>query len=83
MVHTLLIQKKINVTDNIAMINLYDILQEILTETVTPQDVNDAINNKIQVIINYSDEKNRAPNRCSYFFVISITHRAHRSALPS
>lgn len=45
------------------MLNLYDILQEILTETVTPQDVNDAINNKIQVIINYSDEKNRAPNK--------------------
>ena len=44
-------------------INLYDILQQILTEGVSPTDVNDAINNKVQVIINYSDEKNRAPER--------------------
>lgn len=45
------------------MLNLYQILQNILNESVTPNEVNDAINNKIQVIINYSDEKNRAPNK--------------------
>ena len=45
------------------MINLYEILQEILNESVTPQDVNNAIDNKLQVIINYSDEKNRAPKK--------------------
>ena len=45
------------------MINLYEILQEILSESVTPQDVNDAIDNKLQVIINYSDEENHAPKK--------------------
>lgn len=45
------------------MLNLYHILKNILTESVTPNDVNDAIDNKVQVIINYSDEENRAPNK--------------------
>ena len=45
------------------MINLYEILQNILHENVTPQDVTSAIDDKIQVIINYSDEKNRAPKK--------------------
>ena len=45
------------------MINLYEILQTILHENVTPQDVTSAIDDKIQVIINYSDEKNRAPKK--------------------
>ena len=44
-------------------LNLYNILQQILSETVTPKDVNDAIDNKIQVIINYNDEDNHAPNK--------------------
>lgn len=44
-------------------LNLYDILQRVLTESVSPNEVNDAIDNKIQVIINYSDEKNRAPEK--------------------
>lgn len=45
------------------MLNLYNILKNILSESITPKDVNDAIDNKIQVIINYSDEKNRAPKK--------------------
>ena len=45
------------------MLNLYDILQEVLAESVSPSDVVDAINNKYQVIITYSDEKNRAPKK--------------------
>lgn len=45
------------------MLNLYNILQNILSESVTPNEVNDAIDNKLQVIINYSDEKNSAPNK--------------------
>lgn len=45
------------------MLNLFQILKEVLNESVTPNDVNDAINNKLQVIINYSDEKNRAPKK--------------------
>lgn len=45
------------------MLNLYNILYNILQESVTPNEVNAAINDKIQVIINYSDEENRAPNK--------------------
>ncbi len=45
------------------MLNLKNILHEILTENVSPGEVNDAIDNKIQVIITYSDEKNRAPEK--------------------
>ena len=45
------------------MLNLYDILQEILAESVAPTDVVDAIKNKYQVIITYSDDKNRAPKK--------------------
>ena len=45
------------------MLNLYDILQNILNESVSPSDVVDAIKNKYQVIITYSDEKNRAPKK--------------------
>ena len=45
------------------MLNLYNILKNILTESVTPNEVNAAIDDKIQVIINYSDEENRAPNK--------------------
>jgi hypothetical protein len=44
-------------------LNLYDILQEVLLENVTPSEINDAINNKIQVIINYSDEEKHAPKK--------------------
>lgn len=44
-------------------INLYDILQQVLTENVSPNEVIDAIDNKLQVVINYSDEKNRAPEK--------------------
>ena len=45
------------------MLNLYNILKNILSEAVTPTEVNNAIDNKIQVIINYSDEENRAPKK--------------------
>lgn len=45
------------------MLNLYNILKNILQESVTPNEVNDAIDNKIQIIINYSDEENRAPKK--------------------
>jgi hypothetical protein len=42
-------------------LNLYDILQQVLNEAISPNDVNNAIDNHLQVIIKYSDEKNRAP----------------------
>ena len=45
------------------MINLYNILQNILQESVSSDKVIDAINNRYQVIINYSDEKARAPKK--------------------
>ena len=45
------------------MLNLYDILTNILSESVTPNEVNAAIDDKVQVIINYSDEENRAPKK--------------------
>lgn len=41
-------------------LNLFDILQNVLNEAVSSEDVNDAINNKFQVIINYRDDKSRA-----------------------
>lgn len=45
------------------MLNLYKILKNVLTESVTPNEVNAAIDDKVQVIINYNDEENRAPNK--------------------
>ena len=45
------------------MINLYEILQNIINESVPSDKVIDAIQNKYQVIINYSDEKARAPKK--------------------
>ena len=45
------------------MLNLKNILNEILSENVSPNEVNDAIDKKIQVIITYSDEQNRAPQK--------------------
>lgn len=45
------------------MLNLYNILTNILSESVTPNEVNAAIDDKVQVIINYSDEENRAPKK--------------------
>lgn len=39
------------------MLNLYDILREVLNEAITPQEVTDAINNKVRVLIQYDDEK--------------------------
>lgn len=45
------------------MINLYEILQQVLTESVNSNAVIDAIANKVQVIITYSDEENRAPQK--------------------
>lgn len=41
-------------------LNLYDILQNVLNESVSSTEVNDAINNRYQVIINYRDEQSRA-----------------------
>ena len=38
------------------MINLYEILQEVLNESVSTNSVDDAINNKYRVLINYDDE---------------------------
>lgn len=45
------------------MLNLYDILYQILNEDVQPSNVIDAIKNRCQVIITYSDEKDRAPKK--------------------
>ena len=45
------------------MINLYNILQNLLTESVTSDKVIDSIQNRYRVIIKYSDEKNRAPEK--------------------
>lgn len=45
------------------MLNLYEILQKIIQEDVSPSKIIDAIKNKTQVIITYSDEKNRAPKK--------------------
>lgn len=42
-------------------LNLADILYHVLNESVQPNEVVDAINNKEQIIITYSDEKNHAP----------------------
>lgn len=44
-------------------INLYDILQSVLNESVSSSEVNDAIDKKYQVIINYRDEKSRAVDK--------------------
>lgn len=44
-------------------LNLYSILKEILKEDVSPDKVMDAMDNKYQVLITYSDEKNRAPRQ--------------------
>lgn len=41
-------------------LNLYDILLDVLNESVSSYDVNDAINNRYQVIINYRDEDSHA-----------------------
>jgi len=38
------------------MINLYEILQEVLNESVSTSSVDDVINNKYRVLINYDDE---------------------------
>lgn len=45
------------------MINLYEILQQVLNESVSSTDVIDAIANKQQVIVSYSDEENHAPRK--------------------
>lgn len=45
------------------IIDLYEILQRVLTESVSPREVTDAIEKKNQVIINYSDEENSAPRK--------------------
>ena len=42
------------------MLNLYEILQEVLNESVSSDSVNDAINNKYRILINYDDEDNHA-----------------------
>ena len=44
-------------------LNLYDIMQNVLSESVDSNLVIDAIDNKYQVWINYSDEENHAPGR--------------------
>lgn len=45
------------------MLNLQDILNEVLLEAVSSDKVIDAIQNRYQVIINYSDDKKRAPEK--------------------
>ena len=45
------------------MLNLNDILNKVLCEAVSSDKVIDAIRNRYQVIINYSDDKNRAPEK--------------------
>lgn len=42
------------------MINLYEILKEVLNESISSDSVNDAINNKYRILINYDDEKYHA-----------------------
>lgn len=42
------------------MLNLYEILQKVLNESVSQNSVDDAINNKYRVLINYDDEQNHA-----------------------
>ena len=42
------------------MLNLYEILKEVLNESVSSDSVNDAINNKYRILINYDDEANHA-----------------------
>lgn len=42
-------------------LNLSDILHHVLNESVQPNEVVDAIKNKQQIIITYSDEENHAP----------------------
>ena len=42
------------------MLNLYEILKEVLNESVSSDSVNDAINNKYRILINYDDEDNHA-----------------------
>ena len=42
------------------MLNLYEILKEVLNESVSSDYVNDAINNKYRILINYDDEDNHA-----------------------
>ena len=42
------------------MINLYEILQQVLNESINPDSINDAINNKYRLLINYDDEKYHA-----------------------
>ena len=43
------------------MINLYDILKTVLTESVSSDKVVQAIDNKTRVLIKYNDEKSSAP----------------------
>ena len=42
------------------MLNLFEILKEVINESVSPDYVNDAINNKYRILINYDDEDNHA-----------------------
>lgn len=44
-------------------LNLYDILQSVLNESVTQGEVVDAINNRYRAFIDYSDEDNNAPGQ--------------------
>lgn len=44
-------------------LNLYDILQTVLNESVGQNEVTDAIDNRYRVFIDYSDEFNRAPGQ--------------------
>ena len=46
------------------MLNLYEILKEVLNESVSSDSVNDAINNKYRILINYDDEDNHATGTC-------------------
>lgn len=42
------------------MINLYEILQQVLSESVSQESVEDAIDNKYRILVNYDDEEYHA-----------------------
>lgn len=62
-------------------LNLFDILNEVLNESVGQNEVTDAIDNRYRVFIDYSDEFNRAPGqRLIEPYCLGIT-KANNAAL--
>lgn len=64
-------------------LNLYDILEQVLNESINQNAVTDAIDNRYRVLIDYSDAENNAPGqRLIEPYVLGIT-RAGNLALRS